>query len=382
MSRHDTSAGRRRHVLLLIHSLTAGGAERVLSLLANAWAARGDRVTIATLTSGDEEPFFPLAPAVERLGLGVDGSPGPHLRRLGAAGRNVARLRAIRAAIVRTQPDVLMSYMNVTNVLAIAAARGTGVPVVATEHIDPSQDDIGPLWTALRRLAYPHAARIAVLNERVLEYFPGDIRAKCVVVPNPVVPPPAPAPARGRDEGAPVIVAMGRMTSQKGFDLLLEAFARVAPRHPAWALEIWGEGPLKDALRARAAALGPAAAQRVRLPGRTADAYGVLRAAGLYVLSSRFEGFPMVLCEAMACGLPVVAFDCRTGPREIVRDGVDGVLVPPADVEALAAALDRLLADAPLRARLGARAGEIVERFSLEKVLARWDEVFAAAATR
>jgi GalNAc-alpha-(1->4)-GalNAc-alpha-(1->3)-diNAcBac-PP-undecaprenol alpha-1,4-N-acetyl-D-galactosaminyltransferase len=369
---------RPRRILLVIHSLTAGGAERVLSLLANAWAARGDHVTIATLSAGGDRPFFALDPAVERLALGIDGNPGPLLSALGAAGRNVSRLRAIRRAIRAARPDVIMSFMNVTNVLTIVAARGTGVPVVATEHIDPSQDDIGALWTTLRRLTYPHVGRLAVLNERVLEYFPPHIRARSVVVPNPVVAPgPAAAPPPSRAPGAAkTLLAMGRMTGQKGFDLLLEAFARVAGRHPDWTLEIWGEGPLRDDLEAQARALGLGA--RVRLPGRTGDAYGVLAAADLYVLSSRFEGFPMVLCEAMASGLPVVSFDCRTGPREIVRDGVDGVLVPPGDVAALAAALDALMGDPARRARLAARAPEIAERFGMARVLALWDDVFRA----
>jgi glycosyltransferase involved in cell wall biosynthesis len=170
---------------------------------------------------------------------------------------------------------------------------------------------------------------------------------------------------------------MGRMTEQKGFDLLLEAFARVAARHTEWQLEIWGEGPLRSELervRERWRLSG-----RARFPGRTEDAYGVLRAADLYVLSSRYEGFPMVLCEAMAVGLPVVAFDCRTGPREIVRDGVDGLLVPAGDIDALARALDRLMGDVEARARLGARAPEVCERFGLARVLALWDQVFDAA---
>ena len=194
-------------------------------------------------------------------------------------------------------------------------------------------------------------------------------------MPNPVVRPPArpPSPAAAHG-GARTVVAMGRMTRQKGFDLLLEAFAARAADHPEWTLEIWGEGPQHGELEARAHA--PDLAGRVRFPGRADDAYAVLAAADLYVLSSRYEGFPMVLCEAMASGLPVLSFDCRTGPREIVRDGVDGVLVPPGDVAALATQLGRLMADEGARAALARRAPDILERFGVSRVLSRWDDVF------
>jgi glycosyltransferase involved in cell wall biosynthesis len=173
------------------------------------------------------------------------------------------------------------------------------------------------------------------------------------------------------------VVAMGRMEPQKGFDRLLTAFAKCAERHPEWTLRIVGEGAERAPLQGLAVKLG--LESRIRLDAVTKAPENVLRDSDLFVLSSRYEGFPMVLLEAMACGLPVISFDCPTGPREMIRDGIDGVLVAPDDVEALAEAMDNLMGAQQVRQRLAARAVEVSERFSVARVMAMWSEVLTKA---
>ncbi len=166
---------------------------------------------------------------------------------------------------------------------------------------------------------------------------------------------------------------MGRLVPQKGFDMLLDAFSRVAGKHPEWSLKVLGKGPLKAQLEAQAELLG--LKNRVNFAGTVPDPFPVLRESDLFVFASRFEGFGNALAEAMACGLPVISFDCPAGPSEIILNGMNGVLVPREDVAALAAAMDHLMSEPAARARLACHAPEVLQRFSLDRILGMWDEV-------
>ena len=180
------------------------------------------------------------------------------------------------------------------------------------------------------------------------------------VIPNAVEAPPNAASIAARattssDPSRPRwIVAMGRLARQKGFDLLIDAFSRIAGRHPQWSVKILGEGPARASLKKLIAEKGLAG--RVVLAGWEPDPVFVLRQSDLFVLSSRFEGFPNALLEAMACGLPSISFDCPSGPAEIIRDTIDGLLVAGGGCRAaLAKTMDRVLGDELLRQRLERR---------------------------
>ncbi len=357
---------------LVIPSLNCGGAERVMSIMANHWAAQGGSVHLVTYDDGGERPYYPLDPWVELRPLGLSSTKKSLVAEGGLFWK---RLRSLRREIRASKPEAVISFMESTNVLCILATLGTGIPVMVAERNDPEKKDtVKQIWKLLRRWTYPLARSVVVQTERMGDYFRPRLDGKIDVIPNPVLLPESDESVDpGHDVDSRTIVSFGRLYPQKGYDLLLQAFARIHEKFPEWKLAIFGIGKDRDQLLSLVSDLGIGG--KVKFPGRTNHPYAVLKRAGLYVSSSRYEGFPNALCEAMASGLPVVATDCPTGPREIITDGEDGLLVPPEDIDALAAAMNRMMSDEAMRHRIGGNAGKITERFGIDSVMGQWEAV-------
>ncbi|AZY51463.1 glycosyltransferase family 4 protein [Bordetella avium] len=361
----------RRRILIFIHSLHGGGAERVAVDLAGHWVRAGHEVMILTQAEGDA---YPIPEGVLRQVLGTDG-------RGGARGilDNVRRVRALRAVLRQFRPDIVLGMMTTSSILAVLAAWGLPIKVIATEHTHPPSQQLSGMWQRLRRLTYPRAARVVALTrgtaDWIAEHVPG---SRLAVIPNPVHWPLPRNEPRLRPPTLPgrhYLLAVGRLHPDKGFEVLIDAYAQLAARFPDWDLLILGEGEERARLAAQAAAHG--LGERIYLPGRAGNVADWYESADLYVLSSRFEGLSNTLLEAMASGLAPVCFDCDTGPREIVRDGLDGVLVRPvSDAAAMAQALAALMQDAPARSRMAAQAQTARERFSARHVLGLWRQLF------
>jgi len=375
-----TNPGPGPTVLFYLDRLAVGGPERVVVNLVAGLAGAGWRPAVALdQAAGELLPEIP--PGVPVFDLGARRFP-----------RAVKRLADL---LSRERPDILVSqraYLNVAAALAHAGARSASTRLVLAEHTllarwlrDPRMprrpvDQILPL--VLPALSRRADAVVAISRgvAREMRQVLGVPAERIRVLYNPVVPPNLGALASRPVEppwpadGLPLIVGAGRLSPEKGFDLLLEAFRQVLQVRPA-RLAIVGSGPEGPRLERLARDLG--IAERTVFLGYRPTPYDWLARADLFVLSSLIESFPTVLIEAMALGKAVVAFDCPEGPREIVTDGVDGLLVPAGDVGRLAGGILRVLADPALAARLGDGARRRGADFGVEPAVARYMEFFA-----
>ena len=289
-----------RKVLVLVSAMGPGGAERVASILVNEWAQAGHAVTLLVTSTHRDECFYPVTAEARTVHLADEVSG-----RAPGLVRGVARLLAIRR-LIRAH-DVAIAFLTNVNVAALLAAAGTRVPVFACERIHPPALPVGFAYEWLRRLTYPWAERVVLLAPQSLRWLEERIpSARGLVIPNPAglaVPDGEPrvAPDAVLAPGRRVMLAVGRLSAQKGFDVLLASFARLSVAHAEWDLVILGEGQLRGDLLARVAALSLQG--RVHLPGAVGNMAEWYRRAQVFVLSSRFEGFPNALVEAMAHGL-------------------------------------------------------------------------------
>jgi len=366
-----------RRVTLVCSSLTNGGAERVAADLCRYLHEQGRDVTLLTLT-GDDADDYECPEGVRRVRMEIRRAPLSVLHRVWYL---FSRVLAVRRKLIALKPDVVVAFIDIANMLVLVALFGTGIPVIVSERIHPAYNPIARLWFWARQVIYPLARSVTVQTEEGAEWFRRNSLIKHpIVIPNAI--------RYRRDLEAlsavvfdearhPFVLAIGRLDKQKGFDLLLEAFGRSGLPGAGWNLVILGRGRELAALKQQAAALGIANA--VTFAGFV-EVGPWLAQADLFVLSSRFEGFPNALMEAMQMQRACISFDCLSGPSDLIENEQNGVLVAPQDVAALSAALKRLAADPALRSRLGAEAGKVSERFSHTRIYGKWLALIDAVA--
>lgn len=353
-----------KRILFCIPTLDPGGAERVACILCNGLVKAGYDVTILLDKSAKPSNcIYPLDPKIQIIRPLPDKFSGGLLL-LWEKRRNLLQFKA----------DCIIGFlwdMNVTIAMSLNFCR---TPVILSERCDMNYDLRGfnKRGLFLLRRGFRHLNALVLQTEAIKKLMiqaPWSIPKKTIrVIPNPVRQ--FQVQKKLPKCNYPRIIAVGRLTPQKGFDLLLAAFADVAKKFPEWQLDIFGQGPLLEELKKQRDQLD--LNSRVHFPGITRDAYAEFERSDIFVLSSRFEGFPNVLLEAMAAGVAVIAADCKFGPGEIVDNENNGLLIPSENIPALTQALKRLMSDAELRGKLGRAARSVQERYAEEKIVERW----------
>lgn len=358
----------RPHVCFLTGTLNAmAGAERMTAAVANALAERGFAVTVLSLW--DRSSCFSLHPAVQHDALF---DQRPSFKRAYAA-----TVFGIRRHVKRLRIDVLIQVDTMLALFALPATLGLGVRHIAWEHCH-FDEDLGKRARRLaRRLDARYCEHIVALTERDRRRWIEAARPRgsvaCIPNPLPFDMPEQPAPRTTKK-----VLAVGRLVHAKGFDVLLRAWAVVAQQAPGWKLMIVGEGEERPALEALRDQLG--LHDSVDLPGIYLEVTKAYEQASIFCLSSRYEGFGLVLIEAMAYGLPIVATDCETGPRELLGDGQTAVVVPVDNVAALAAGLLRVIDQREIAAQLGTAGRQKAHAYSLGHIAQQWEMLLRPAA--
>jgi GalNAc-alpha-(1->4)-GalNAc-alpha-(1->3)-diNAcBac-PP-undecaprenol alpha-1,4-N-acetyl-D-galactosaminyltransferase len=355
--------------------------ERCAVLLAEGFIQLSHQVSLITI-SGKERDFYSVPENVSRVTLEMDKSSKGALDGLIS---NIKRVTKLRKAIKAINPDVIISFLPEANIVTLLASKGLNLCKIICEQNDPvlsmdSKSLKGKVWLWLRKLTYPKCTQLVSSSLGVDHHFTWLNVEKRSVIYNPLaVDDSRTEDTIGKTVGKKRLVAMGRLTHQKGFDILLPAFKKALEKCNDWELVILGEGELRSELENQISSLG--LNEVVKLPGRLTNPFPVLKNSDLFVLSSRYEGFGNVIIEAMASGLPVVSTDCPSGPSEIISHGVSGLLLKPECVDSLANGLVELMQDQSKRELFASRTPEVIEKFKLNVIVNEWEDLIFEFAT-
>lgn len=340
-------------VCLIVPTLKQGGAERVISELASQFSQQGVEVHLILLAKAEDFYSIDCNVTIHRLGFVNKG-------RVQKIFSEIKTFFKLRGLLKEHKPDAVLSFMDKFNVFTILASRFLNLRVFVSDRSNPKLK-LRPSLYVLKKLTYRYATGIiaqTTLAKEVIEKLTGNKNVQ--VIPNPLKKVQL-YPGTPREK---IILNVGRLVPEKGQQYLLQAFARL--QGDDWKLVILGDGPLRDNLETQIINLN--LSDKVEMLGAVTDIDEWLAKASIFAFSSVSEGFPNALVEAMAAGLPSVSFDCDAGPRDIINNHVDGILIKSRDIEGFVVQLNKLINDQPIREKIGLNAITIRERFSIEKI--------------
>lgn len=362
----------KKNITLVISTMRPGGAERVMSKLANYFASKGHKITLITFVSQSEKPFYALDQRITQLRLNCLS----YHKNLFVYGLNVIKcLYVLRKALKKTAPDVVISFMESVNVATLLAGYKLGIPTVVSERIDPKYHILYPLkiqqfFNMLRYKVYHWTHALVAQTQSALDFFPKSIQEHAVIIPNPVN-----APKYDNYEVAEKvqnIISVGRLCVQKDHVTLIKAFAKIQEKNTDIKLTIYGEGPERANLENLISELK--LMDYISLPGTTSDIEQKLFESDMFVFPSLYEGFPNALCEAMAIGLPVIGSNC-SGNVDVIKHNENGFIFNLKDENELYEQMSKLINSLSLRKHLSSKAQKISIDYSQDKIYAKWDRL-------
>lgn len=339
-------------------SLGGGGAERVVSELATAMSHKGHEISIVVIAARDQQ--YAIDPSVRV----VDCAKKHAIRGLSF----MQRVGDIRRALRELSPDTVISFNTPVNIYAVLACRRLPCRLVLAERNDPVLYPADKTTRRLRARLYKRADAFVFQTEEAQAFFSEDIRRRSTVIFNPInpcMPDPAEGPRSKR------FVTAVRLEPQKNIPMAIDAFHKIAERHPDFTLEIYGRGALREELQQQIDRLG--LSERVTLMGNSSTLYEDIKDAYAFVLSSDYEGMSNSMLEAMALGIPTISTDYPSGgARAVIENGVNGMLIPVGDTDALADAMATLICDPQLAQAIGREGLKLRETLSVDSVTEQW----------
>lgn len=344
-----------KNLLFVTNSLIGGGSERVLAAVASELAGRGHRVSILSYRDGDT---YPLHPDIRVRTLHNEQDKGK-------------RIAAIRRTVRELAPDCVIAFEYFVNMQAVLACLGLHTRLVISERNDPAREGGGFPKRYIRNFLYRFCDVLVCQTPDARDYFPGYVRRRAVLIPNPVK---SDLPEPWQGERSKTVVNFCRLQPQKNLILLADAFALFRQTHPEYRLAVYGNGDGKEALQRHIREAG--LEDRVDLYPSCPDVHRRILDAAMFVSSSDYEGLSNSMLEAMAIGLPTVCTDCPVGgARMVIRDGENGLLVPVGDREALAAAMCRVADDRALAETLSQNGRTLREKLSIGVIADEWERL-------
>lgn len=342
-----------------------GGTERVTSIIANSLASLGYEVTIASIVGG-EDPFFHLNKEVKHKTLSTPSN--------GLAIKIPSVIYNLRKLLKKESTDILIVADTIAVMFSIPALIGLDVKHLAWEHFNFKSNLGNKKRWFFRRIAARNCDVIVTLTERDRSFWlEGTKRsAQIITIPNPCPYPVQSNTYKLKEEGTGIVLAVGRLTYQKGYDMLLKAWIEVSQQRPGWKLKIVGDG--EELHNLETFIEKNKLAESVEMVGKISNVEDYYNEADIFCLSSRFEGFPMVLLETLSFGLPVVSFDCDTGPEEIVGD-TGSILVPKNDIALLTEGLISLMDNNNKRESIHSKSKDKVEQYHPLQIALQWEKL-------